>query len=89
MIKVQMQTFQVPRWLGPVLALIALALIPFALVVGLAALTAVVGFTALRVFLPSAPGPALKSFPDETLGGRKIHSRSQTIDAEYEVKDGN
>ncbi len=87
MIKVQMQTFQAPRWLGPVLALIALALIPFALVVGLAVLTAAVGFTALRAFLPSAP--VLKSSPGETMGGRKIHSRSQTIDAEYEVKDGN
>ena len=87
MIKVQMQTFQAPRWLGPILVLIALALIPFALMIGLALMATVLGLTALRLFLPSPPRPIFEQGRDPGAGGRKVESGSPVIDADYEVKD--
>lgn len=88
MIKVQMQTFQVPRWLGPVLVLTALALIPFALMIGLALMAVVLGWTALRLFLSFPSRPIFQQGRDTGVVDRKSDNASPAIDAEYEVKDG-
>ena len=82
-----MQTFQVPRWLGPVLILAALALIPFALMIGLALMAVVLGVTALRLLLSQPSPPIFQQGRDPVSSKRKMDAGSPAIDAEYEVKD--
>ena len=84
-----MQTFQAPRWLGPILVLIALALIPIAMMVGLTVLAVVLGFAALRVFLPTPSRSTFSNPGSMNANNRKIQSPSTVIDAEYEVKESN
>lgn len=87
MLKFEMHSYQLPRWMVPVLALAALALIPFALMLALGVAVLAIGVSVLRAFLPSSPG----------LGKAKNLESPQhvplkpgsIIDADYEVKDEN
>jgi len=89
MMKVRVQSFSAPRWIIPVLFLVALALIPFFFAVALALAAAAVGFTVFRSLLP-APGGAAFGQPDSTRMDRRFEgSGSKVIDADYEVKDEN
>lgn len=84
MIKVQVQSFQMPKWVVPAMILIALALIPFALVLGLAAAALALGVGALRLFLP----PSSRTFPaHRPSGGPSLGMGGDAIDVDYEVKD--
>ena len=83
----QVQTFRAPRWLGPVLVLIAMALLPFALMLGLAVMALVSGASVLRLLLPPVGKWAMQGRQDSTSGRSIIEPGSPAIDAEYEVKD--
>lgn len=83
--KVQVRRFRAPGWIVPVLVLIALALLPFALMLAAGLVLLAVGAAALNALLPggkrsfpendySSPPPKLKSGPE-----------SGVIDADYEV----
>jgi hypothetical protein len=87
MMRLQVQSFQLPRWVVPVMILIALALIPFALVLGLALTAAAVGFSALRLFLPASSSPTFGQGSDGQTRIKNSGSTSKVIDAEYQVKD--
>lgn len=66
--------------------LISLALIPFALVLGLTAAALALGVGALRLFLPSSS----RTFPaDRSSRGPSIGGAGDAIDADYEVKETN
>jgi hypothetical protein len=87
MMRLQVHSFQLPRWVAPVMILIALALIPFALVLGLALTTIAIGFSALRLFLPISNSATIhRTFNGQTR--MKNHTTtSGVIDAEYQVKE--
>ena len=76
-----------PPWLGPLLVLIILALIPFALMLAAGLTVLAVGFSIFRLFLPSRNRPLLghptSKTPERIMG----ESDAMTIDAEYEIKD--
>jgi len=87
MMRLQVQSFQVPRWVVPVVVLIAVALIPFALVLGLALTAAAVGFSVLRLFLPASNPTAFGQGSNSQTRIKNSASASNAIDAEYQVKD--
>ena len=89
MMRVQVQSFRGPRWLGPLLVLIALALLPFALMLGLAVMALVIGASVVRLFLPMPGNKAMENQTSAVPGRRVSDSSSSAIDAEYEVKDEN
>ncbi len=81
--RMEVRSFQVPQWLSPLLVLLALALIPVALVVAVGFGVLAVGVSVVKAFLPSSPRPPImssRSAFSEPTG----HS---AIDAEYEIKD--
>ena len=84
MMRVQVQTLRAPRWLGPLLVLMALAILPFALMVGLAVMSLVVGASLLRLLLPS---PEKRTLENRMPAAGRAVADSSAIDAEYEVKD--
>lgn len=73
-------------WIVPVLVLVALVLLPFALMLALGLGVLAVGFTVLRSFLPPAgprdPGDLFPRSPSD----KRIQDPS-AIDAEFEVRD--
>ncbi len=85
--QIHIRSSQLPRWIVPVLILVALALIPFALMLGLTLAAVAIGASALRLLWPSPgkqeAGP--KEFPFSK--AEKRFSDPSAIDAEYEVKD--
>ena len=85
--RLQVQSFQLPRWVAPVMILVALALLPFALMLGLALTAVAIGYSILRLFLPiSNSSTTYQTLRGQT--GMKNHaSASGVIDAEYQVKD--
>lgn len=87
MMRFEVRSYSMPRWIVPILILAALALIPFALVLALGLTAAGIGFSALGLFLPKAGGPE----NNETLGVPPRHSlkSGSVIDADYEIKDEN
>ena len=87
MLKFEVRSYHAPRWIVPILALAALALIPFALVLVLGLAAAAIGFSAVRAFLP----PTGKPLGPETLGkpSRTPLKPGSVIDADYEIKDEN
>ena len=87
MMRLQVQSFQLPRWVVPVMILIAFALIPFALVLGLALTAVAVGFSALRFFFPASSSPTFDQGSNDQPGIKKSTPASKVIDAEYQVKD--
>ncbi len=86
MLKFEVRSYQLPRWMVPVLALAALALIPFALMLALGVAALAVGVSVLRAFLPSG-----RVGGSPTLGKAKGGSLKpgSVIDVDYEVKDEN
>ena len=85
--QIHVRSAQLPRWVAPLLILAALALIPFALMLGLAVAAVAIGGLALRALLPSAgkSDAGSSSFPFSRADKR--FSDPSAIDAEYEVKD--
>jgi len=87
MMRMEVRSVQVPRWIVPVLILAALALIPFALMLALVVAGIAIGAAAVRLLLtgPQPKGEGLQRV--ETQGSRPSLSTSQVIDVDYEVKD--
>jgi hypothetical protein len=85
--QIHVRSAQLPRWVVPLLILAALALIPFALMLGLALAAVAIGASALRVLLPSLRGPEVRSTEFPFSRADKRFSDPSAIDAEYEVKD--
>lgn len=85
--QIHVRSAPLPRWVAPLLILAALALIPFALMLGLALAAVVIGASALRALLPSPGRPETRSPDFPFSGADKRFSDSSAIDAEYEVKD--
>jgi hypothetical protein len=85
MMKVRIHSFSMPRWILPALFLAVLALIPFALILGLTLAATAVGLSVLRLLMPTSDRPAMgaQSFPPE----RRVSGETGIIDAEYEVKE--
>jgi hypothetical protein len=89
MMRVQVQSFQMPRWVIPVLVLAALALIPFALALALVAGGIALTAAVVRALLPpSTPSSPLHT-RSEANGRVFDRGNSSVIDADYEVKDEN
>jgi hypothetical protein len=85
MLKFQVQSYSMPRWIVPLLALAALALIPFALVLALGLGLLAVGASAFRAFL--LPGGRSVDTRFEVGRPSKLNpGSSNTIDADYEIK---
>ena len=87
MMRLQVESFPLPRWVVPVMILIAIAFIPFALVLGLVLTAAVAGFSVLRFFLPATNPPIFGQGPNSQTRLKKPDPVSGIIDAEYQVKD--
>jgi hypothetical protein len=87
MMRLQVQSFQLPRWVVPVMILVALALIPFALMVGVALTAVALGFSALRLFLPSSSPANFGPGFDGQTRIKNDRPAPGVIDAEYQVKD--
>ena len=85
--QIHVRSVQMPRWVVPLLILAALALIPFALMLGLALAAVVIGASALRLLLPSPGRLETRSTDFPFSGINKRFSDPSVIDAEYEVKD--
>jgi hypothetical protein len=86
--KVHFQTFQAPRWAGPVVLLLILALIPFALMLAALLAAVAVGYSVVRFLSPSGRTPLENRSP----GSRGLDSAAPggtVIDADYEIKDEN
>jgi hypothetical protein len=88
---VMVRSYNLPRWLGPLVGLAVLALIPFALMVALALAGLSLGVLVIRSLLPSSgrekrvlrgPGSSRSS---QHLNS--THPSTQVLDAEYEVKE--
>ena len=81
--RMEVRSFQVPRWLAPLLVLLALALIPLALMVAVGFAALALGATVVRAFLSSSSRPPIvQSHSVEAKG-----VSHEAIDAEYEIKD--
>ena len=78
-----------PRWVVPVLVLVALALIPFALALALVAGGIAVTAAVVRTFLPLSPKSFPNDSPFEVKGKMFDRGNSSVIDADYEVKEEN
>jgi hypothetical protein len=83
----EVRSFQAPRWLGPILILIALALIPFLLTLALGLLALGIGASVIKALLPPShpKNDHERIFAAHRQFGKK--SDPSAIDAEYEVKD--
>jgi len=82
----EVRSFQVPRWLTPVLGLLALVLIPIAMMVAVCVAVLALGSTLIRVFVPSIPSQDTQARPVFRSKDSSVPSQS-AIDVEYEVKD--
>ncbi len=81
--RMEVRSVQVSRWLAPLLLLLALALIPLALMVAVGFAALAIGTTVVRAVLPSSPrSPVIQARSVES----SIEPNS-AIDAEYEIKD--
>ncbi len=83
--KVQVRMFRGPGWIVPALVLIALALLPFALMLAAGLAFLAVGAAALSALLPGARRPLPEN--DYSPRSRKLKSGPEAgvIDADYEV----
>jgi hypothetical protein len=85
----EFRSFQVPRWLTPVLGLLALALIPIAMMVAVCVAALALGTTLIRAFVPSIPSQNPNPRPAFRSKDSSVLSKQSAIDVEYEVKDQN
>lgn len=84
--RMEVRSFQMPRWLAPILGLLALVLIPIAMMVAILFAALALGTTLIRAFVPSISSPNSKSRPSISSKDSSL-SQSPAIDVEYEVKD--
>ncbi len=87
MMRMEVRSFHVPRWLGPVIVLAAILAIPFMLTVTIGLIALVVGATIVKALLPASKlvDEHKKIFETQYSSRKKIDPSA--IDAEYEVKD--
>lgn len=86
--KIEVHSFQAPRWIIPLLILAALALIPFALALAAGMAVLALGVGVLKLLLPSSGTSGhVGSFETRRSAGK--FSDSTAIDADYEVKGEN
>jgi len=86
--RMEVRSFQVPRWLAPLMGLLALALIPIAMLMAVCVAALALGTTLIRVFLPvSISSQNSKSRPAFRSKDSSVLSKQSAIDVEYEVKD--
>lgn len=85
--QMEVRSFQVPRWLTLVLGLLALALIPIAMMIAVCVGALALGTTLIRAFVPSIPSSKPDSRPAFRSKDSSVLSQSSAIDVEYEVKD--
>jgi len=83
----EVRSFQLPRWLAPLMGLLALVLIPVAVMVAFLFAALALGTTLIRVFVPSISSREVKSRPAINSKDSSVLSQSSAIDVEYEVKD--
>jgi hypothetical protein len=81
-----MHSFQAPRWVAPLLVIIAIALIPFALILALVLAGLAVGFSVLRLFL-SGHGTEDPEIRFGQNGDSRRIPDDTVIDADFEVKN--
>jgi hypothetical protein len=87
MMRMEVRSVHLPRWITPLLILAALALIPFALMLALALVGIVLGVSALRFFL-AGPLDKKEEFQRVEPKVPQIHlSSCPVIDVDYEVKE--
>jgi len=87
--QIHVRSTQLPRWFVPGFVLLALVLIPFALMLGLAFAALAVGGLVLRAFLPPADKRERYSRVFHSSDIDPKISDASAIDAEFEVKDSN
>ena len=85
--RMEVRSFQVPRWLTPLLVLLALAFIPIALMFAVALGVLAVGTTVIRAFLPSSQPSSVSHVRSVFNSLESKKSDVSAIDVEYEVKD--
>jgi hypothetical protein len=85
--RMEVRSFQVPRWLAPLLVLVALAFIPIALMFAVALGVLAVGTTMIRAFLPSSQSTPVSHQRSVFSSLESKKSDVSAIDVEYEVKD--
>jgi hypothetical protein len=85
--RMEVRSFQVPRWLSPLLVLLALAFIPIALMFAVALGVLAVGTTVIRAFLPSSQPPSVSHQHSVFSSLESKKSDLSAIDVEYEIKD--
>ena len=85
--RMEVRSFQMPRWFAPVLGLLALALIPIAMMIAVCVGALALGTTLIRAFVPSIPSREPNSRPAFRSKDSSVLSPSSAIDVEYEVKD--
>jgi hypothetical protein len=83
----EVRSFQLPRWLAPILGLLALVLIPVAVMVAFLFAALALGTTVIRAFIPSISSQKVKSRSVINSRDSSVLSQSSAIDVEYEVKD--
>jgi len=86
--RIEVRSFQLPRWLAPLMGLLALAVIPVAFMVAILVGALAVGTTIIRALLPFSP-PSQDSKPRPAFRSQESSRKSEpsAIDVEYEVKD--
>ncbi len=83
----EVRSFQLPRWLAPLMGLLALVLIPVAVMMAFLFAALALGTTLIRAFVPSISSREFKSSPAINPKESSVLSQSSAIDVEYEVKD--
>jgi hypothetical protein len=83
----EVRSFQLPRWLAPLTGLLALVLIPVAVMVAFLFAALALGTTVIRAFIPAISSQKFKSSPVINSKDSSVLSQSSAIDVEYEVKD--
>ena len=85
--RMEVRSFQMPRWLAPLMGLLAIVLIPIAVMVAVLFAALALGITLIRAFVPSIASQTFKSRPAINAKDSSVLSQSSAIDVEYEVKD--
>ena len=81
------RSFNTPKWIGPLLLLAALALIPFALLLALSFAALAAGFFMVRTLILPHRSQKLRGRPAPDIPQRSLNVSSQILEAEFEVKD--
>ena len=85
--RMEVKSFQVPRWVFPLMILAALALIPVALMLALSVAALGIVGSVVRAFLPSAAPKPMETRSFRFPEFEKSDSHTAVIDADYEVKE--